>query len=181
MWPRARSLMRVMRPVVWVVLQDMVLDAEWRDDRLVVSTSARLVAEHLHLDPSTAASAMRTLRVRGVVELEQASAANGRFGLAAYTLHLPGGIDVWSPRIHTSYTENPRTVTAPESGVVLSCPWDGLDLARRVDFSHTEDNGSAPLCESEPSNESTTGRRVVSVTVRPSVGCRVRRRPHSRL
>jgi hypothetical protein len=163
-WPHARSLMRLMRPVVWVVLQDIVLDAEWRNDRLVASTSARLVAEHLHLDPSTTASAMKTLRARGVVELEQASETNGRFGLAAYTLHLPDCIDVWSPRRQTPDTENPRAVTTPAgSGVVLSCPWDGLDLSPRADSSHTEENSSSLPYESESSSiDPTAGRRVPS-------------------
>ncbi len=161
-WPHARPLMRAMRPVVWVVLQDMVLDADWRDGRLVASTSARLVAEHLHLDPSTTASAMRTLRARGVVELEQTSAANGRFGLTAYTLHLPDGIDVWSPCAQTSYTVNPRTVTEPVgSGVVLSCPWDGLELSPCVDSSHTEQNGSAIADESESVSTDPIAGRVV--------------------
>ena len=160
---RARSLMRVMRPVVWMVLQDMVFDAEWRDDPLVASTSARLVADHLHLDPSTTASAMRTLRARGVVELEQASAANGRFGLAAYTLHLPDGIDVWSRRTQTSHTDNPHTVTTFVGSAVLSCPWDGLDLSPRVDSSHTEQSSSAIADASEPvSTDSIAGRVVPS-------------------
>jgi len=86
--------MRVFRPTVWLVLQDVALDAELRDGRLVASTSARLVATHLRIDPGTAATALRTLRDRGVVELSQAAGPNGRFGLATYTLHLPDGVDV---------------------------------------------------------------------------------------
>ena len=85
-WSHARDLLRVFRPQVWVVLQDLALDAEWHDGRLVASSSARLVAEHLHIDPGTAAAALRALRDRGVVELCQTSGAAGRFGLAV--LHL---------------------------------------------------------------------------------------------
>ena len=58
-WSHARDLLRTFRPQMWVVLQDLALDAEWRDGRLVASSSARLVAEHLHIDPGTAAAALR--------------------------------------------------------------------------------------------------------------------------
>jgi hypothetical protein len=100
----------------------------------------------------------------GQAVLELASAANDPFGLAAYTLHLPNGIDVWSPRPQTSHAVNPRTVTAPVgSGVVLSCPWDGLDQSPRVDSSHTEDNSSARPYDSEfSSTDPTTSRAVPS-------------------
>ena len=96
-WSRARDLLRVFRPQAWVVLQDLALDAEWRDGRLVAASSARLVAEHLHIDPGTAASALRALRDRGVAELCQTSGAAGRFGLASYTLRLPPGLEMISP------------------------------------------------------------------------------------
>ena len=74
-WSHARDLLRTFRPQMWVVLQDLALNAEWHDDRLVASSSARLVAEHLHIDPGTAAAALRALRDRGVAELCQTSGA----------------------------------------------------------------------------------------------------------
>ncbi len=93
-----------------VVLEDVALDAVWRDGRLVAATSARLVAEHLGIDPGTVASALRVLRERGVVELAQSTGPGGRFGLAVYTVHLPAGIEViGSPR-----TARPNTV-APDA------------------------------------------------------------------
>jgi hypothetical protein len=125
---RVRGLMRVFRPAVWLVLQDVALDAEWCDGQLVAATSARLVAEHLHLDPSTAASALRVLRDRGVVELVQTVGPNGRFGLASYTLHLPGGIDVFPPCTECPQTENCDTDDAHSDGeLVLRGPCDCVD------------------------------------------------------
>lgn len=44
-WSRGRVLLRDLRPQVWVVLHDLALDAEWRDGRLVASSSARLVVD----------------------------------------------------------------------------------------------------------------------------------------
>lgn len=107
-WSHARDLMRVFRPQVWVVLQDLALDAEWRDGRLVASSSARLVAEHLHIDPGTAAAALRALRDRGVAELCQTPGASGRFGLASYTLRLPPGLEIVPPPLGTPLTGEPH-------------------------------------------------------------------------
>jgi hypothetical protein len=110
-WLRDRAVMRMFRPATWVVLQDVALDAEWCDGRLVASTSARLVAEHLRIDAGTAAAALRALRDRGVVELSQTSGPNGRFGLATYTLHLPDGVDVLPSRARP-HGEKPHAVGA---------------------------------------------------------------------
>ena len=93
-WSHARALVGTFRPQSWVVLHDLVFDAEWVDDRWVAPSSARLVAEHLRIDPGTAATALRQLRDCGVAELTQASGSAGRFGLASYTLRLPSGIEV---------------------------------------------------------------------------------------
>lgn len=126
-WLHERAVMRMFRPAAWLVLQDVTLDAAWCDGRLVASTSARLVAEHLRIDAGTAATALRTLRDRGVVELSQASGPNGRFGLATYTLHLPEGIDVL-PYPARPHTEDADTDSAHgDTELVLSCPWDGVD------------------------------------------------------
>jgi hypothetical protein len=132
--PGVRASIREYRPAVWLVLQDIALEADWRDDRLVASTSARLVAEHLHLDPGTVAAALRVLRESGLVELTQLSGPHGRFGLAAYTVRLPAGLDTLSPKDGAPRTElpcreeprvaSPHTVGAGP-GLVLACPWDG--------------------------------------------------------
>ena len=107
-WSHARDLLRTFRPQMWVVLQDLALDAEWREGRLVASSSARLVAEHLHIDPGTAAAALRALRDRGVAELCQTSGAAGRFGLACYTLQLPPGLEIVPPHLETPHTAQPH-------------------------------------------------------------------------
>ena len=115
-WSNARDLFRVFRPQVWVVLQDLVLDAEWRNGRLMASSSARLVADHLHIDPGTAAAALWTLRDRGVAELCQTSGAAGRFGLASYTLRFATGFgDRWphlGPHTDKPHTDRPRHGTS---------------------------------------------------------------------
>ena len=115
-WSHARALMGTFRPQAWVVLHDLVFDAEWVDDRWVAPSSARLVAEHLRIDPGTAAAALRQLRDCGVAELTQASGSAGRFGLASYTLRLPSGIEVVSPCVDGPHAATAHTVepdTAP--------------------------------------------------------------------
>jgi hypothetical protein len=97
-WSNARALRRSVRPTAWIVFEDVAHDAVLVGGHLVAHTSARLVAGHLGLDPGTAASALRTLRQRGLVELSQAPGPDGRFGLAAYTLRLPAGVEVLLPR-----------------------------------------------------------------------------------
>ena len=122
-WLHARDLLRVFRPQMWVVLQDLALDAEWHDDRLVASSSARLVAQHLHIDPGTAAAALRALRDRGIAELCQISGAAGRFGLASYTLRLPPGLEIVPPQPRTPRGDKPHTEQplAEKPPVELSC------------------------------------------------------------
>ena len=58
-WSDARGLMRTLRPQVWVVLHDLIFDAEWVDGRWVAPSSARLIADHLRIDAGTAAAALR--------------------------------------------------------------------------------------------------------------------------
>jgi hypothetical protein len=107
----ARPVLRSLRPVVRAVLEDVAVDAVWRDGRLVAETSARRVAEHIGVDPGTAASALRVLRDRGFVELVQATGPGGRFGLAGYTVHLPEGIEVVRPPCgERPLTSPPRSI-----------------------------------------------------------------------
>jgi hypothetical protein len=105
--PGAREVLRPLRPVVRVVLEDVALDGVWLDGRLVAFTSARLVADHVGIDPGAAASALRMLRRRGFLELSQTTGPGGRFGLAAYALHLPDGVELVEPE-----GNRPRAVRA---------------------------------------------------------------------
>jgi hypothetical protein len=108
-WSHARALVHTFRPQTWVVLQDLAFDAQWIDDRWVAPSSARLVAEHLRIDPGTAAAALRQLRDCGVAELTQASGSAGRFGLASYMLRLPSGMEVVSPCVDRPHTTAAHT------------------------------------------------------------------------
>jgi hypothetical protein len=90
----ARDLRRSLRPVVWVVLEELALHAVAVDGVLVAPTSARSIAQELGLDPGTAASALRTLRDRGLVDLAHEPRSCGRFGLLFYRLSPIAGIEV---------------------------------------------------------------------------------------
>ncbi len=68
---RARRLRKELRPLVWVTLEEVALDAVFENGRLVARTSARLIADRLGVDPGTAAGALRTLRRRGLVAFER--------------------------------------------------------------------------------------------------------------
>src|SRR5215216_2150542 len=124
-YARARGALRSLRPVVRVVLEDVALDAVWRDGRLVASTSARLVAEHVGVDAGTAASALRVLRERGFVELEQQrTGRGGRFGLAGYVVRLPAGIELkmasCGDRPHTAAPRPVEPTAAANNATVTS-------------------------------------------------------------
>ncbi|MGH9106077.1 MAG: hypothetical protein ACRDZX_09605 [Acidimicrobiales bacterium] len=47
----SRALRRQLRPLVWVALEEVALDALAEDGQLVARTSARQVAERLGVDP----------------------------------------------------------------------------------------------------------------------------------
>lgn len=93
----SRRLRRELRPLVWMVLEEVALDAEWENGRVIARTSARKVAEGLGIDPGTAAGALRALRQKGVLVLERESGVAGRFGLAAYVLATVDGLIVVTP------------------------------------------------------------------------------------
>lgn len=158
-WSHGRDLLRVFRPQAWVVLQDLAFDAGWRDGRLIASSSARLVAEHLRIDPGTAAAALRSLRDRGVVELTQSSGAGGRFGLATYTLLLPPGLEVFSPRRDEPRTVRPRT-EIPDT--VNPVPHDPC-----VDTAHTV---ASPRKPTKPEAPTRPRRRRPATSGEPSQG-----------
>jgi DNA-binding transcriptional ArsR family regulator len=93
----SRRLRRELRPLVWMVLEEIALDAVLADGRLIARTSARRLAAGLGLDPGTAAGALRALRQKGVLALERESGVSGRFGLAVYVLQRIEGLAVVTP------------------------------------------------------------------------------------
>ena len=98
-----RPLRRALRPLVWVVLEEVALDAVVEDGQLVARTSARHVAERLGVNPSTAAEALRVLGRRGLVGLEREKGPAGRFGLSVYqSARRPGSR--WSNHVRRSHT-----------------------------------------------------------------------------
>jgi DNA-binding transcriptional ArsR family regulator len=91
----SRELRRILRPIEWVVLEDVALDArlDGKGD-LVAPTSARRVAEHLGLTPGAVARALARLRANGLVTYARQAGHAGRFGLSAYVLVPVAGLDV---------------------------------------------------------------------------------------
>ncbi len=88
----SRALRRKLRPLAWVVLEEVALDAVVEDGRLVDRTSARQVADRLGVHPSTAVNALGVLRRRGLLSLEREHGPAGRFGLSAYVLGSVDGL-----------------------------------------------------------------------------------------
>ena len=93
--PASRELRRTLRPIEWVVLEDVALDArlDGKGD-LVAPTSVRRVAEHLGLTPGAVARALARLRSAGLVTHARQPGPAGRFGLSAYVLTPVAGLDV---------------------------------------------------------------------------------------
>jgi len=124
-----RALRCELRPLVWVILEEVALDAVVEDDRLVARTSARQVAERLRVDPGTAATALRALRQRGLVSLEREKVPGGRFGLSVYELRSVSGLSVvrfdGSVVTHgdgSARRSRPSTASAAQPGPSLQCP-----------------------------------------------------------
>ena len=93
--PDCRSLRRSLRPLDWVTLEDVALDAVREDDQLVSRTSARQVAEHLRVEPLAVARALKVLHNRGLVSLEPDRVGAGRrFELWVYVLRPVSGLTV---------------------------------------------------------------------------------------
>ncbi|MDQ3461632.1 MAG: winged helix-turn-helix domain-containing protein, partial [Actinomycetota bacterium] len=127
----SRELRRSLRPIEWVVLEDVALDARPDDDGvLVASTSAREVAEHLGLTPGAVARALAHLRSAGLVTHARQIGPAGRFGLSAYVLgpvpglevfHAAGAPPVLLPRAARPRIESPcaadRHMAGTEPGV----------------------------------------------------------------
>lgn len=92
-----RPLRRALRPLVWVTLEEIALDAVAEDGRPLARTSARQIADRLGLDPTTVAGALKTLRQRGLVTLEREKGPAGRFGLSVYLLGPAPGLTLVAP------------------------------------------------------------------------------------
>ncbi len=125
--PAARELRRALRPIEWVVLEDVALDARPDDaGALLAPTSARRVAEHLALTPGAVARALARLRSAGLVSHTRQAGPAGRFGLSAYVLGAVPGLEVLAPesdrprpappRPAPPHVDLPRSVAAHMAG-----------------------------------------------------------------
>jgi hypothetical protein len=107
-----RQLRRTLRPLVWVTLEEIALDASWNNGRLVARTSARQIADRLRVDPGTVAGALRVLRQHGLVALEREQRSAGRFGLSVYVLGPVTGLVVVPPHLAKPTVASPWMVPA---------------------------------------------------------------------
>jgi len=114
-----RDLRRRLGPMTWTVLEDLALDARpSAGGEFWARTSARLIAGHLGIEPSTAAAALRRLRRDGLVTLSREPGPGGRFGPSVYRIAtIPGltiaeqpGPGVDPPRMVTPQPARPVTV-----------------------------------------------------------------------
>ena len=110
LWSDCRPLRRSLRPLVWMTLEEVALDAVVDDGRLVARTSARLMAERLGIDPGTASAALRDLRRRGLVTSARETGVSGRFGLSVYQLGPVAGLSVVQPRVAEPRMVSPSVV-----------------------------------------------------------------------
>lgn len=97
--------------MAWTVLEDLALDAVTDDTGVRARTSARRVAEHLDVQPGTAARALARLRDEGLVSLAREVGPAGRFGLSVYRLVAIPGLtftDLAPPRVDPPVTAGPH-------------------------------------------------------------------------
>lgn len=112
--PGSAELRRSLRPIEWMVLEDVALDARPDGDgALVASTSARRVAEHLGVTPGAAAGALARLRSTGLVTHARQAGPAGRFGLSAYVLGPVPGVEVLDAKDRTPPDVGPPDVAPP--------------------------------------------------------------------
>lgn len=90
----SRPLRRSLKPIEWMVLEDLALDATDEGGRLVAATSARQIAEHLGITPGCAAKALSRLGSLSLVAHARRPGPEGRFGLSVYELTPPPGLEV---------------------------------------------------------------------------------------
>lgn len=117
-----RRLRRALRPLVWVVLEEVALDAVIEDGTLVARTSARQVAERLGVNPGTAAQALRALGQCDLVRLEREKGPAGRFGLSVYQLAPVAGLSIVHPCAANPFVVSPSMVMPPPVGPAVSSP-----------------------------------------------------------
>jgi DNA-binding transcriptional ArsR family regulator len=127
----SRSLRRALRPLVWVTLEEVALDAVVEDGRLVARTSARQIAERVGIDPATAAKALQALRKRGLVALEREKGPAGRFGLSVYQLGPVPGLTVVSPYGADPCVVSPSLVEPVLAEPAMVTPYAGQPDAAR--------------------------------------------------
>jgi DNA-binding transcriptional ArsR family regulator len=111
----SRALRRQLRPLAWVILEEVALDAVVEDGRLVARTSARQIADRLGINPSTASEALRVLRDRGLISCCREKGLGGRFGLSVYQLGPVTGLSVIEPQMAVPHVASP---TVPQPSVV---------------------------------------------------------------
>lgn len=87
--PASQELRRRLGPTGWVVLEDLLLDAEPdTGGRLVVVSNVRRLAANLGLSKDTCARALGRLIDAGLVErMDGGRGAGGRFSRGCYVLH----------------------------------------------------------------------------------------------
>jgi DNA-binding transcriptional ArsR family regulator len=142
-----RSLRRQLRPLVWVTLEEVALDAAAEGGRLVAHTSARQVAERLRMNPSTAAGALRMLRDRGLITLEREHGQGGRFGLSIYAIGDLPGLTIVPPRVARPQVVSPHLENPPSD-----VPRPGVDGPHTVRPQTTEPGtGEANIDDLPPS------------------------------
>jgi hypothetical protein len=160
----SRSLRRALRPIEWVVLEDIALDArlDGKGD-LVAPTSARRVAEHLGLTAGAVARALARLRSAGLVTHARQAGPAGRFGLSAYVLVPVAGLDVVhvsdpdgapprpaAPRLAPPRIVSPRVVD-PHMVEAVPTEDDASELARPAPRSpHKTADGSSAKRSGRP-------------------------------
>jgi hypothetical protein len=120
-----RALRRTLRPLAWVTLEEVALSAVVEEGRLVARTSARQVAERLGVDPGTAATALRTLRERGLVRLSREIGPAGRFGLSVNELGPVAGLLVIQPRTTEPFVASPWVVQPAVAEPAVALPRAG--------------------------------------------------------
>jgi DNA-binding transcriptional ArsR family regulator len=113
-----RPLRRSLRPLVWVILEEVALDSVVDAGRVVACTSARQISQRLGVDPGTAAAALRVLRDRGLLRATREQGPAGRFGLSVYELAPITGLELVRPGGVPPHTVTPNLV-APDTAATV--------------------------------------------------------------
>ena len=108
-----RELRRSLTPIAWTVLEEVLLDALADGDQIIATTSVRRIAAQLDIDAGTAASALRLLRNRRLLELKRCSGPAGRFGLSTYVVLTTPGIRLLPPCGSRPHTKGPCAAGSP--------------------------------------------------------------------